>query len=77
MYSQSIYSSNSLQPMNQDRRRSSHFYSAAICVLICTPPTAAGYAAGAVHVAWLLVAVLWTALLVVFFSYSPEDDEIQ
>lgn len=48
---------------------------AIICVLFVAPFVASGYAAHAYSPWWLSLAAVWCTLLIVFFTYCPNDDE--
>jgi hypothetical protein len=69
----SLSSSGVASAMSPDSKRTHAIHNTLICLFICSPSVAAGYAAGVYGSLWLLPAVAWCALLVVFFTYCPDE----
>lgn len=61
--------------MSKDSKNSHLLQNTAICILLVTPFVFSGYAAHAHGIAWLAVAVAWCALLIVFLTYIPDDED--
>lgn len=46
-----------------------------ICVVFVAPFVISGYAASAYSPWWLSLAVAWCTLLILFFTYCPDDED--
>ena len=61
--------------MDQGNKNSFIVQDALICIVICAPLVLSGYAAHAYGLGWLIIAILWCAMLYMFFRYCPDDED--